>query len=297
MTNLNPNSTQIPLPIGGQFTGAWQSTKTLDGAVAINVNLICDSLSLVTIQQSSFSNGGFIDNTQTSSYPVVGVAELYQMPIILPYFRVILQNDDIVNQTYCRLNSTLSITISKNVDIRKLSAFASSDNVEIIAKDASGNLQHILCDASGALIVSPSAVAQDVNVLNFPASQNVVVTSGDILTSEKVTQVGSRGNMQVATFNPLAQTNIFNCSGYAEATLTYEDTSPANTGDMLIFVRVNNVADTQVCIGKLIPVVNANATNRYASTTLNLRAFNFIYVQNNSTTDTNTNSVISLFSY
>jgi hypothetical protein len=276
MTSLNPNSSNNPLEQSQSFVGAWQLT---DGKVAISVNLNCDSLALVTIQQSSFKNGAFIDNTQTSSYPVPSTAETYQVPVALAYFRVILQNVDIIDQTFCRLNSVLTNTITHGVDIRKLSAFADSDNVEIIGKDGTGTLRHILCDASGALITTPSAVAQDV------------------LTTEKVTQVGSRGNMQVATFNPLAQTNIFNCTGYAEAILTYEDTSPLNTGDMLIFVRVNNVADTQVCIGKLIPVVNANGTNRYASTTLNLRSFNFIYVQNNSTTNTNTNCVISLFSY
>jgi hypothetical protein len=127
---------------------------------------------------------------------------------------------------------------------------------------------------------------------------NIVDISGSVLTTEKVTQVGSKGNLLNATFNPLAQTNVFNCSGYAESTLTYQDSSPANTGDMLIFVRVNGaVADSEVCIGKLIPVVNANGSNRYASTTLNLRGFNAIFVQNNSTTNTNTNCIISLFSY
>lgn len=127
---------------------------------------------------------------------------------------------------------------------------------------------------------------------------NVVDISGSVLTTEKVTQVGSKANLLNATFNPLAQTNLFNCTGYAESTLTYQDSSPANTGDMLIFVRVNGaVADSEVCIGKLIPVVNANGTNRYASTTLNLRGFNAIFVQNNSTTNTNTNCIISLFSY
>jgi hypothetical protein len=128
--------------------------------------------------------------------------------------------------------------------------------------------------------------------------ENVVDISGSVLTTEKVVQVGSKGNIQNATFNPLAQTNIFNCSGYAESTLTYQDTSFGNTGDMLIFVRVNAaVSDSEVCIGKLIPIVNANGTNRYASTSLNLRGFNAIFVQNNSTSETNTNSIISLFSY
>lgn len=129
-------------------------------------------------------------------------------------------------------------------------------------------------------------------------SGNVTVTGGTIETIQFVSQVGSKANIQNATFVPLGSTNHFNCSGYGDSILTYQDTSPASTGDMLIFVRVNDaIPDTEVCIGKLIPIVNANATNRYASIELNLRAFNSIWVQNNSTTDTNTNAIISLFSY
>jgi hypothetical protein len=129
-------------------------------------------------------------------------------------------------------------------------------------------------------------------------SGNVTVSGGTIETTEEVNQIGSKGNIQNATFVPLASTNHFDCTAYGDSTLTYQDTSPASTGDMLIFVRVNDaIADSEVCIGKLIPIVNANSTNRYASTTLNLRAFNSIWVQNNSTTETNTNAVISLFSY
>lgn len=175
MTNLNPNSSNNPLAQNASFVGEWQLTE---GNVAITVNLNCNSLALVTIQQSLYKNGAFIDNTQTSSYPVPTVAETYQVPVALNYFRVIVQNVDIIDQTFCRLRSFLTNTITHGVDIRKLSAFADSDNVEIIAKDGTGTLRHVLCDANGALITTHSnVVAQDVNVLNFPASQNVVVTS------------------------------------------------------------------------------------------------------------------------
>ena len=174
MTNLNPNSSNNPLAQNASFVGEWQLT---DNKVAITVNLNCNSLALVTIQQSLYKNGAFIDNTQTSSYPVPSVAETYQVPVALNYFRVIVQNVDIVDQTFCRLRSFLTNSITHGVDIRKLSAFADSDNVEIIAKDGSGTLRHILCDASGALIVSPSAVAQDVNVLSMPPITGTVAVS------------------------------------------------------------------------------------------------------------------------
>ena len=131
---------------------------------------------------------------------------------------------------------------------------------------------------------------------NLPTG--IVDINETVSTIQAINQIGSKANIQNATFVPMASTNHFDCSSYADSILTYQDTSPASTGDMLIFVRVNeSIADSEVCIGKLVPVVNANSSNRYASTTLNLRPFNSIWVQNNSTTETNTNSIISLFSY
>jgi len=119
-----------------------------------------------------------------------------------------------------------------------------------------------------------------------------------VTTTQAVSQVGCKGNVLSTAFMPLAYSNHFDCSKYGNSILTYQDNCPLNTGDMLIFVNVHdNIADSAVCIGKLIPIVNANDTNRYASITLNLRAFNSLWIQNNSTTETNTNSIISLFSY
>jgi hypothetical protein len=175
------------------------------------------------------------------------------------YMHIEVQNVDVANQTY-------------------LSVLTQFNNLPTEQED---------------IIISGGTIAVS-NIVECDTSN----IAGVVETSQLVNQVGSKANLQNATFNPLAQTNVFNCTGYAESTLTYQDTSPANTGDMLIFVRVDGaVADSEVCIGKLIPVVNANGTNRYASTTLNLRGFTGIFIQNNSTTETNTNSIISLFSY
>jgi hypothetical protein len=194
MTNLNPNSSNNPLAQNASFVGEWQLT---DGKVAISVNLNCNSLALVTIQQSLYKNGAFIDNTQTSSYPVPSVAETYQVPVALNYFRVILQNVDIIDQTFCRLSSVLTNTITHGVDIRKLSAFADSDNVEIIAKDGTGTLRHVLCDANGALVTTPSAVAQDVNILSSVNLNTTETNSADIKTS--VQSVDDKMIRQTAT--------------------------------------------------------------------------------------------------
>lgn len=227
-------------------------------SLTLSVFLASPTLGLLTIKQSN-SRGGPYQLTDTFNYGLsaLDTMQVYRVPSGFSFFHVEFTNAE-GNQTYLSLNTYLEKTYQEtSVDITNI------------------------VDISGSVVVT-----------------NVVDVSGSVLTTQSVSQVGSKANIQNATFNPLASTNHFNCTGYGDSTLTYQDTSPANTGDMLIFVRVDDaVVDSEVCIGKLIPVVNAYGTNRYASTTLNLRAFNSIWVQNNSTTETNTNSIISLFSY
>jgi hypothetical protein len=107
----------VPLLADASFTGLWQ--KTEDFAV-INVNLNTSSLALLTIQQSQ--NGSTIDNTTSISYQP-GAAVIVQETIGLQYFRVILQNVDIVRQSFLRLISSLTMNKTVGVDIRTLSAF------------------------------------------------------------------------------------------------------------------------------------------------------------------------------
>jgi hypothetical protein len=77
-----------------------------------------------------------------------------QETIGLQYFRVILQNVDIVRQSFLRLISSLSLNRSVDVDIRTLSAFENFDNVAVVGRDAVGVQHYLLTDASGALIVN-----------------------------------------------------------------------------------------------------------------------------------------------
>ena len=141
------NNTIIPLGVGASFTGQWQAT---DDFAVISVNLNASSFCLLTIQQSH--NKGNIDNSDSLSYQP-GQAIITQQTIGLQYFRVIVENVDITTQTFLRLISSLSINRTVGVDIRTLSAFANSDNVEIVGRDAESTKRYILTDASGALIV------------------------------------------------------------------------------------------------------------------------------------------------
>jgi hypothetical protein len=109
------------------------------------------SLALLTIQQSQ--NGSTIDNTTSISYQP-GAAVIVQETIGLQYFRVILQNVDIVRQSFLRLISSLTMNKTVGVDIRTLSAFENYDNVAVVGRDAVGVQHYLLTDASGALIVN-----------------------------------------------------------------------------------------------------------------------------------------------
>ena len=143
------NNTLIPLLVGASFTGAWQLTEDFS---IISVNLNASGFCLLTIQQSQ--NGKTIDNTNSVSYQP-GAAIIVQDTIGLRYFRVIVENVDIVRQSFLRLISSLGINRTVGVDIRTLSAFAKADNVEIVGRDADGIQRYILVDASGALILAP----------------------------------------------------------------------------------------------------------------------------------------------
>ena len=129
---------------GDVFDGAPESTGT---ASAISVNILCSTLTTLTIQQS-YNTTNFYYQKQ---YVIQG-GQLYsiQMPVVLPYFRVTILNEDMVDQTYCNMNTSLVPQLTQNVDIRHLDS--TTDSVSVAGT----------VDLSGSVVVS-----------NFPAEQLV----------------------------------------------------------------------------------------------------------------------------
>jgi hypothetical protein len=130
---------------GDVFDGAPEPTGT---ASAISVNILCSTLTTLTVQQS-YNTSNFYYQKQ---YVIQG-GQLYtiQMPVVLPYFRVTILNEELVDQTYCNMNTSLVPQLTQSVDIRPLTG--ATDSVSI----------------TGAVDISGGAI----DISNFPAQQLV----------------------------------------------------------------------------------------------------------------------------
>jgi hypothetical protein len=106
---------------------------------------------------------------------------------------------------------------------------------------------------------------------------------------------GYKGNIYIGTIAPGIASNSVNCSRYSNnSVITYEDTNMTHTGNILIFASIEDIPSSYVCIGILQPIVAIN--KRYASSNIRLGAFNYIYMLNNSNSETHTDIVCSLYS-
>lgn len=152
---------------GDVYDGAPEATGE---ASAISVNILCSTLSTLTIQQS-YNRTNFYYQKQ---YIIEG-GKLYtiQMPVVLPFFRVAILNEEMVNQTYCNMNTSLVPQLTQNVDIRHLNS--ATDSVSVSGTvDVSG----IHVDISGETVLvgnfpAIQPVSGSVTVSNLPAEQLV----------------------------------------------------------------------------------------------------------------------------
>ena len=104
---------------------------------------------------------------------------------------------------------------------------------------------------------------------------------------------GSSGNIYSGNLAPGIQSNPFNCSRYTNnCVITYEDANITHVGNILIFACGDD--SVFVCIGILQPITSIN--KRYGSSNIRLGAFNYIYMLNNSISETHTDIICSLYS-
>ena len=170
MTRSQVNNRIFPLVAGGTFTGLAESTAA---GVAISVSVLVPTDCTLTIQQSYDKATWFI----SEQYPITANAhKTVQQAVGLEYFRVILLNNGIT-QTFCHLISTLSTSLTQNVNIRNLEA--SRDTVDI-----SGNVEvsfPAVQVISGTVAVSSqpalSYLTDNVAVATMPAITGTVAVS------------------------------------------------------------------------------------------------------------------------
>jgi len=144
---------------GDVFNGAPEETGT---AAAISVNILCSTHTTLTIQQSYNKTNWYYQQQYQIQQGDQSQLATIQMPVVLPYFRVNILNQEQVTQTYCNMNTSLVPQLTQNVDIRPLTA--ATDSVSIAGA----------VDISGGVVVSGTVdISGAVAVSNFPAEQLV----------------------------------------------------------------------------------------------------------------------------
>ena len=144
------------------FTGLAE--ETLD-FTAISVSVVVPTVCLLTIEQT-FDKVNWYFSEQFTVEP--NTHRTFQQPVVLDYFRVILENTGI-EQTYCHMISSRSQNLTQNVNIRNLTTAR-----DAVVVDTSGTA--LLVDVSGGLVVNFPAVQDisgNVSVVNFPAVQDI----------------------------------------------------------------------------------------------------------------------------
>jgi len=108
---------------GDVFNGSPEQTGA---AAAISVNILCSTLTTLTIQQS-YNSSNFYYQEQ---YQIQGgQLTTIQMPVVLPYFRVNILNQTQATQQYCNMNTSLVPQLTQSVDIRPLTS--ATDTVSV----------------------------------------------------------------------------------------------------------------------------------------------------------------------
>ena len=108
-----------------------------------------------------------------------------------------------------------------------------------------------------------------------------------------VNKNGYKGNKYTGDLTLENVSIPFDCSRYSNnSVITYEDTNITQVGNILFFACGED--ELYVCIGILQPIVSIS--KRYGSSNIRLGAFKFIYMLNNSISETHTDIMCSLYS-
>jgi len=150
---------------GDVFNGAPEPTGT---ASAISVNILCGTLTTLTIQQS-YNTSNFYYQQQ---YQIQGgQLTTIQMPVVMPYFRVNILNQTQATQQYCNMNTSLVPQLTQSVDIRPLTA--ATDTISV------GNFpaEQLVAGENSNFVFYPTAANNTVSIY-ADGTQGTTVAGG-----------------------------------------------------------------------------------------------------------------------
>lgn len=164
MPRSEANDRTYPLPAGGTFTGTPESTAE---HIAITVSILVPTECTLTIEQSYNKATWLI----TEQYAIpANTHKTVQQAVGLEYFRVILTNNGIT-QTFCHMITTLSTSLTQNVNIRNL--VSTRDSVDV------GNFpaEQVVAGENSNFVFYPTAVNNTVSVY-ADGTQGTTVAGG-----------------------------------------------------------------------------------------------------------------------
>lgn len=258
------NSFVFPLDIGQNFTGIYTSTTNFSEII---ISIETDTKFEFIIEFSS--NGVDLGLTETfTQITVNNTANIYQFKPYLRYYRLIVNNIDVLDQTYLRIESILKSTIIYNentnttsTDVNIINPINSNGYIEmvnVLNNYENGNL--LVSGTVNSVIVSP--LSFDGNSVNVSITNPSITVSNTILDSITVsngallTTLNTRGSAFLFDDNISANANTpsINLSQLPITLISLYGRSSSNTTLTLVFSADNiNFFKTQYSI-----LVNAN---------------------------------------
>jgi hypothetical protein len=147
--------------------------------------------------------------------------------------------------------------------------------------------------------VGPESTALLQAIVEIDTSINTFLHNEDVSVVQAINQVGAFGNVLTAnTFGPYQTSTSLDVSQFKDSVISYQDLSPAHTGNLMIFASnaTTDPTGTYVCIGLLIPFTNASMIERHAYDVINLAPFNHLYILNNDIAETHNYPRCSVYS-
>ena len=310
MPRSKANDRTFPLSSGATFTGTPESTAE---HVAISVSVLVPTECTLTIQQSYNKATWLI----TEEYAIpANIHKTFQQAVGLEYFRVILTNNGIT-QTFCHMITTLSTSLTQNVNIRNLVSTRDSVTVDFSGAviDVSGGTVAVtnfpaVQTISGTVAVSSqphlSYLTDNVAVATMP---HLSKTTDSVDISGQTVVVGSGTNLigKVLTFeNP---SSVISLTGVSTIGQTIKATagslfniSAFNGGNAVSYLKLYNVAvptntDTPIMTFPILhdsPINTISIHNYQFSTAIGVRA-TANYIANDTTAPNGTTSIVAFY--
>mgnify|MGYP003646370627 CR=1 FL=1 len=215
------------------FTGIAEETGDY---TAISVSVVVPTVCILTIEQT-FNKRDWYFSEQYTVQP--NEHRTFQQPIVLEYFRVVLQNTGIL-QTYCHMISSRSQNLTQNLNIRNLTT----------ARDA------VVVDTSGSALsvdISGQTIITNRNTSSVTTFENPALVSNltDLTTTSQQIKASAGSLMNIAAYNSGNATSYVKI--YDSSTATSSDTPvmtfPIHHDTSLSTISTHNFAfSTAICV-------------------------------------------------